>query len=95
MGEDTYKSISYTTYMYLPTYLPASLPASQSTYPYLPTCDEDQHVDHWNTIRFAVPRKSTRLYLSLTLVACDKVQLVDSTVFACPRDVCSGFVALL
>ncbi len=46
------------TYMYLPTYLPASLPASQPaclpacqqtylpTYLPLPTCDEDQHVDH-------------------------------------------------
>ncbi len=35
-------------------------------------------------IRFAIPRKSTRLYpISLTLVACDKCQLVDSTVFAC------------
>ncbi len=46
-------------------------------------------------IRFAVLRKSTRLYLSLTLVACDKVWLVDSTAFACSSVVCRAFVALL
>ncbi len=51
-------------------------------------------VDHWK-LRFAVPRKSTRLYLSLTLVACDKVRLVDSTVFTCSSVVCPAFVALL
>ncbi len=30
-------------------------------------------------LRFAVPRKSTRLYISLTLVACDKVRLYVPT----------------
>ncbi len=44
---------------------------------------------------FAVPRKSTRLYLSLTLVACEKIQIVDSTVFACSSVVCPAFIALL
>ncbi len=38
------------TYPYLPTYLPTYLP--QPTY--LPTCDEDQHVDHWNTVCTAI-----------------------------------------
>ncbi len=37
----------------------------------------------------------TRLYLSLTLVACDKVRLVDSTVFVCSSVVYRAFVALL
>ncbi len=46
-------------------------------------------------MRFAVPRKSTRLYLRLTLEACDKIRLVDSTVFACSSVVCPAFVALL
>ncbi len=55
--------------------------------------DEDDHAGH--IIWFAVPRKSTRLYLNLTLIACDKIWLVDSTVFACSSVICPAFVALL
>ncbi len=73
-----------------PASQPASLPASQPTY--LPAMKINMSIIG---IRFAVPRKSTRLYLSLTLVACDKVRLVDSTVFACSSVVCRAFVALL
>ncbi len=73
---------------------PASLPASQRTY--LPTYLPAMKINMSIIGRpFAVPRKSTRLYLSLTLVACDKVRLVDITVFACSSVVCRAFVALL
>ncbi len=40
-------------------------------------------------------KKTTHLYLSLTLVACDKIRLADSTVFACSSVVYPAFVALL
>ncbi len=70
------------TYMYLPTYLPTYIPAMKINMSTI-------------GIRFAVTRKSTRLYLSVTLVAGDKVRLVDSTVFACSSVVCRAFVALL
>ncbi len=42
--------------------------------------------------RFAVPKKSTRLYQRL---ACDKILLVNGTVFACSSVVCPVLVALL
>ncbi len=65
----------------LPACLPASQPASQPTYlptpTYLPAMKTNMSTI--GIIRFAVPRKSTRLYISLTLVACDEVRLVDSS----------------
>ncbi len=67
----------------LPTYLP--LPSN-----YLPAMKINRSIIG---IWFAVPRKSTRLYLSHTLVACDKVWLVNSTVFACSSVVCRAIVA--
>ncbi len=78
------------TYLHVPTYLPTYLP----TPTYLPAMKINM-LTIGNNLRFAVLRKSTRLYLSLTLVACDKVRLVDSTVFACSSVVCPAFVALL
>ncbi len=79
------------TYIYLPTtYLPTCQPASQPaslppclpanlpTPNYLPAMKINMSTLIWK-LRFAIPRKSTRLYLSLTLVACDKVRLVDSS----------------
>ncbi len=80
-----------------PACLPASQPTYLPTYPPLPTYLPAMKINMSTIgIQFAVPRKSARLYmyLSLTLVACDKVRLVDSTVFACSSVVCRAFVAL-
>ncbi len=42
----------------------------------------------FRNLRFSGSRKSTCLYVSLALVACDKIRLINSTVFACYSVVC-------
>ncbi len=45
--------------------------------------------------RFAAPRQSVCLYLNLGLLACDKIRLINSTVFACSSVFCPVFVLYL